>query len=235
MRPAPRRGQGRTMGRKTGGNPGDVRKSALWGSGNRGGEHRSNALWGKGGRGAIVTMVAVLMLSLGAGSVTGRDASAVAGSLPATSVEPGLLERAQASPKEKFRIIVQSARGADGGRGRVRERRAAGRPAARERRGAGREGGEVGQSRRPRTRRPKRRRRRRRQSASGTAPSGTRSGCCSGRLGGELDDRFDFIGGVSVEMSGRRLAKLARVPGLVITEDVEITLLDGGSGYGSVS
>src|SRR5687767_7383949 len=99
------------MGRNTGGNPGDVRKSALWGSGNRGGEHRSNALWGKGGRGAIVTMVAVLMLSLGAGSVTGRDAAAVAGSLPATTVEAGLLERAQANPSERFRIIVQSASG----------------------------------------------------------------------------------------------------------------------------
>ena len=60
------------MGRKTGGNPGDVRKSALWGSGNRGGEHRSNALWGKGGRGAIVTLFAVLVLSLAAGSVTGQ-------------------------------------------------------------------------------------------------------------------------------------------------------------------
>jgi hypothetical protein len=102
------------MGRNSGGNPGDVRKSALWGSGNRGGEHRSNALWGKGGRGAVVTLVAVLMLSLGAGSITGRDASAVAAPLPATYVEPGLLERAEASPKEKFRVIVQSVGGAAG-------------------------------------------------------------------------------------------------------------------------
>src|SRR4029453_830716 len=99
------------MARNTGGNPGDVRKSALWGSGNRGGEHRSNAVWGKGGRGAIVTMTAVLMLSLGAGSMTGHDAPAVAASLPATSVEPGLLERAQANPTQMFRIIVQSAAG----------------------------------------------------------------------------------------------------------------------------
>jgi hypothetical protein len=37
------------MARKTGGTRGDVRQSALWGSGNRGGEFRSNALWGKGG------------------------------------------------------------------------------------------------------------------------------------------------------------------------------------------
>ena len=51
----------RTMGRNTGGNPGDVRKSALWGSGNRGGEHRSNALWGKGGRGFVTTVLVVAL------------------------------------------------------------------------------------------------------------------------------------------------------------------------------
>ena len=36
-------------------------------------------------------------------------APAVAASLPATSVEPGLLERAQANPSDRFHIIVQSA------------------------------------------------------------------------------------------------------------------------------
>ena len=43
---------------------------------------------------------------------------------------------------------------------------------------------------------------------------------------GQLADRFEFIGGVSLEMSGRRLQKLARVPGLVITEDVQVVFLD---------
>ncbi len=47
------------MARNTGGKRGDVRQSALWGSGNRGGEFRSNALWGKGGRGLVTTVVAM--------------------------------------------------------------------------------------------------------------------------------------------------------------------------------
>src|SRR5262249_35544573 len=42
--------------------PSDVRKSALWGTGNRGGEHRSSALWGRGGRGAGVGLVAACVL-----------------------------------------------------------------------------------------------------------------------------------------------------------------------------
>ena len=49
---------------KTGGNRGDVRKSALWGSGNRGGELRSNALWGKGGRGFVVVLALTVALSV---------------------------------------------------------------------------------------------------------------------------------------------------------------------------
>ena len=64
------------MGRNTGGNPGDVRKSALWGSGNRGGEHRSNALWGKGGRGFVTTVLVVALavpLAAGAGSGPGKN------------------------------------------------------------------------------------------------------------------------------------------------------------------
>ena len=219
------------MGRKTGGNPGDVRKSALWGSGNRGGEHRSNALWGKGGRGAIVTMVAVLMLSLGAGSVTGRDASAVAGSLPATSVEPGLLERAQASPKEMFRIIVQSARGADAAEDAFEnveqqdDQQLENDEEQVEK--AEKLANQKASNAKTKAAKEKAKAERERYRAERDAIR-----MLQRSLGGELDDRFDFIGGVSVEMSGRRLAKLARVPGLVITEDVEITLLDGGSGYG---
>ena len=101
------------MARNTGGNRGDVRKSALWGSGNRGGEFRSNALWGKGGRGSVVTLVGVLVLSLAAGAASaGGTAPEPARAVNATVVEPGLLEKAQANPKQKFRIIVQSAAGA---------------------------------------------------------------------------------------------------------------------------
>ena len=68
------------MGRNTGGNPGDVRKSALWGSGNRGGEHRSNALWGKGGRGFVTTVLVVALavpLAAGAGSGPGKNEGVV--------------------------------------------------------------------------------------------------------------------------------------------------------------
>ena len=101
------------MARNTGGNRGDVRKSALWGSGNRGGEFRSNALWGKGGRGSVVTLVGVLVLSLAAGAASARGtAPEPARGVNATVVEPGLLEKAQANPKQKFKIIVQSAAGA---------------------------------------------------------------------------------------------------------------------------
>ena len=98
------------MARKTGGNCGDVRQSALWGSGNRGGEFRSNALWGKGGRGGIATLVGVLVLSLAAGAASAKStAPQPAPAVTATVVEPGLLERAQANPNQRFRVIVQSA------------------------------------------------------------------------------------------------------------------------------
>ena len=98
------------MARKTGGNCGDVRQSALWGSGNRGGEFRSNALWGKGGRGGIVTLVGALVLSLAAGAASAKStAHETAPSVTATVVEAGLLERAKANPTQRFRVIVQSA------------------------------------------------------------------------------------------------------------------------------
>ena len=97
------------MARKTGGNCGDVRQSALWGSGNRGGEFRSNALWGKGGRGGIATLVGVLVLSLAAGAASAKSTSEPAPAVGATVVEAGLLERAKANPMQRFRVIVQSA------------------------------------------------------------------------------------------------------------------------------
>ena len=218
------------MGRKTGGNPGDVRKSALWGSGNRGGEHRSNALWGKGGRGAIVTMFAVLMLSLGAGSVTGHTAPAVAASLPATSVEPGLLERAQANPSDRFQIIVQSAVSAKAAESAFKTvesqddqqlendekladqaEKAANEQASKSKLSAVKA---QWKAERERYRAEREAARLLRKSARG-----------------ELGEKFDFINGVTIEMSGRRLARLARVPGLIITEDVPVQLLDTSPVY----
>jgi serine protease AprX len=215
------------MGRNTGGNPGDVRKSALWGSGNRGGEHRSNALWGKGGRGAIVTMVAVLMLSLGAGSVTGHDAPAIAASLPATSVEPGLLERAQANPRDRFNIIVQSAVSAKAAESAFKtvesqdDQQLANDEKVAEQ--AEKTANEAASKSKTKALKEKAKADRERFRAERDATKLLRKS-----IGGELGDKFDFINGVTIEMSGRRLAKLARVPGLVITEDVPVQLLDTG-------
>ena len=216
------------MERNTGGNPGDVRKSALWGSGNRGGEHRSNALWGKGGRGAIVTMVAALMLSLGAGSVTGRDASAVAASLPATSVEAGLLERAEAKPKEMFRIIVQSASGARAAENAFENVE---RQDDQQLKNDEEQAKQAEKSANDRASKSKTKAAKEKATAERERYRAERDALrmLQRSLDGEIDDRFDFIGGVSVEMSGRRLAKLARIPGMIITEDVQVQLLDGGS------
>ena len=99
----------RTMARNSSGTRGDVRKSALWGSGNRGGEFRTNALWGKGGKGTIVLLVMLVLplLSVAASAKSGSDIPAGTGP---TYVEPGLLDRAQANPHQMFRVIVQSTR-----------------------------------------------------------------------------------------------------------------------------
>jgi hypothetical protein len=95
------------MGRSTGGNPGDVRKSALWGSGNRGGEHRSNALWGKGGRGFVTTVLVVALavpLAAGAGSGPGKNDSIAPGT---TFVSAELKNMQRAHPNEMVDVIVQ--------------------------------------------------------------------------------------------------------------------------------
>ena len=93
------------MGRNTGGNPGDVRKSALWGSGNRGGEHRSNALWGKGGRGFVTTVFALaLAVPLMAGADSGPGKAYAAGT---THVSDQLKQKAKAHPNDLVDVIVQ--------------------------------------------------------------------------------------------------------------------------------
>ena len=95
------------MGRNTGGNPGDVRKSALWGSGNRGGEHRSNALWGKGGRGFVTTVLVVALavpLAAGAGSGSGKKDPVAPGT---TFVSAELKQKQKNSPDALVGVIVQ--------------------------------------------------------------------------------------------------------------------------------
>ncbi len=96
------------MRRNTGGNPGDVRKSALWGSGNRGGEHRSNALWGKGGRGFVTTVLVVALavpFAAGAGSGHGKNEGLTPG---ATFVSAELKQMQRTHPNEMVDVIVQT-------------------------------------------------------------------------------------------------------------------------------
>ena len=214
------------MARKTGGNCGDVRQSALWGSGNRGGEFRSNALWGKGGRGGIATLVGVLVLSLAAGAASAKStAPQPAPSVTATVVEPGLLERAQANPKQRFLVIVQSAAGAKAAETAfttvesqddqqlVKDETAADK--------AERAANDAASGGKTKAVQAKFKAERERWKSEKEAVKQLRK-----TARGQLDDRFDFIGGVSLEMSGRRLQRLARVSGLIITEDVAVQQQD---------
>ena len=94
------------MQRKTSGNRGEDRASALWGSGNRGGELRSNALWGKGGKGLLVA-VATVALAVPFALTSNAGAGGGKGPLWAAKgdggyVQADLLERAKANPKSMF-------------------------------------------------------------------------------------------------------------------------------------
>jgi subtilisin family serine protease len=95
------------MARNTGGKRGDVRQSALWGSGNRGGEFRSNALWGKGGRGLVTTVVAIaLAVPLAAsGGVSGSSSSAGTGS--GSYISAQVKQQGKAHPNDLVSVIVQ--------------------------------------------------------------------------------------------------------------------------------
>jgi serine protease AprX len=92
---------------------GEHRSSALWGTGNRGGDSRSNALWGKGGRGLVTALCAVLVVAapLAAGARKGHQAQA-----GTTYVDPVLLAKAEATPNELVKVIIQST-GRDGDSG----------------------------------------------------------------------------------------------------------------------
>lgn len=90
--------------RINGGNRGETRSSALWGTGNRGGESRSNALWGKGGRGALTALAAMLAISVPlAASAVGGKKHDVANSY----VAPVLNKRADNNPNSKISVIIQ--------------------------------------------------------------------------------------------------------------------------------
>jgi serine protease AprX len=100
--------------RMNGGNRGDTRSSALWGTGNRGGESRSSALWGKGGRGAVLALAAMLAISVPLASsgvkhakLSGRNATA----LKKTWISPSLLKGAKQHPSQYVRVIIRSTNG----------------------------------------------------------------------------------------------------------------------------
>jgi serine protease AprX len=96
------------MNGKSGSSRGEHRSSALWGTGNRGGDSRSNALWGKGGRGLVTALVAVLVvaapLAAGARKSEGRNAQPA----PTTYVDHILMAKAEATPNELVKVIIQA-------------------------------------------------------------------------------------------------------------------------------
>ncbi len=100
--------------RMNGGKQGEVRSSALWGTGNRGGESRSSALWGKGGRGAITALVAMLAISVPlASSAVQLKHAKLSGhaTIKKTWISPGLLKGAKRHPNKYVRVIIQSTNG----------------------------------------------------------------------------------------------------------------------------
>jgi serine protease AprX len=100
------------------GTRGEVRSSALWGTGSRGGESRSNALWGKGGRNLVMGLAAcaVLVFPFAAGANKGAaDSKHGARPTPSSSyVTSDLEQQANNSPNQKIRVIVQSSAGMAG-------------------------------------------------------------------------------------------------------------------------
>ena len=98
--------------RITGGNRGETRSSALWGTGNRGGESRSNALWGKGGRGALTALAAMLAISVPLAASAGSQGRLAHETLvKKTWISPGLLRSANRHPNKYVRVIIQSTTG----------------------------------------------------------------------------------------------------------------------------
>jgi serine protease AprX len=98
-----------------GGTRGEVRTSALWGTGSRGGESRSSALWGKGGRGFVTLFAAIFLL--GVPLVAGADNGSKKASAGGAYVSPRLLKLAAAHPGSKLDVIVSSDNGVSGAEG----------------------------------------------------------------------------------------------------------------------
>src|SRR5437764_8302077 len=99
------------MLRNKGGTRGEIRSSALWGTGSRGGESRSNALWGRGGRGLVLTLAAGFLLGIPLVATASNGGSH---NLGATYVAAGLLKNAKDHPNAKIPVIIQSTGGVSG-------------------------------------------------------------------------------------------------------------------------
>ena len=208
------------MARKTGGTRGDVRQSALWGSGNRGGEFRTNALWGKGGKGTIVLLV-VLVLPLLSVAASARSTGPEA--VGPTYVEPGLLERALDNPHQMFQVIVQSTAGASSAEETFENVEEADDQALENEEEQAEQAEKKANAAESKAKRKADRERLRAERAHWKAQRDVLK-TLQKELDGDLENSFDFIKGVSIEIAGRRLAQLALKPGLTITEDVPVKL-----------
>ena len=106
------------MLRIKGGTRGEIRSSALWGTGSRGGESRSNALWGKGGRGLVTMLAAVFLLGVplvaSADNGSSGSGSPSSGHGNGTYVSPRLARYADQHPGSKLKVIIQSTGGVNG-------------------------------------------------------------------------------------------------------------------------
>jgi serine protease AprX len=94
----------RDLTRQDRGSSGDLRWSALWGKPSSG-EARFSALWGKGGRGFLATLVVAVGL---AAPVAYADSGSGSPSFKAYAT-PGLIAKAQATPRASFDVILVGA------------------------------------------------------------------------------------------------------------------------------
>ena len=96
------------MNARSGSSRGEHRSSALWGTGNRGGDSRSNALWGKGGRGLVTALVAVLVVAAPLAAGAQKSNKGTGAAQAPTYIDPILMAKANTTPNELVKVIVQS-------------------------------------------------------------------------------------------------------------------------------
>jgi serine protease AprX len=101
------------MARRSGSTRGDVRSSALWGTGGREGRSGLSAVVGKRSRASVAVLALVLTFALPASGMAGSSASNAYSSKgrDKTAVPNSLLAQAAANPDATFKVIVQAERG----------------------------------------------------------------------------------------------------------------------------